>query len=177
MPTSLVITVIGPDRPGLVESLSRVINKHGGNWTRSRMAHLSGQFAGMLHVSLENEEVGNLKSALEDFTDQGLQVVLAEESAALPEETEADTVSLHLNLVGQDRRGIVREISRIFSGHGINVEELATEVESAPWSGEALFKADATLAAPGDTDLDQLRDDLESLAHDLMVEISLVRPA
>lgn len=178
MPSSLVITVIGPDRPGLVQSLARVINEHGGNWTRSRMAHLAGQFAGMLHVQLRAEEAEKLEAALASFSEQGMQVVIARDEGGTEASGEEPSLrTLHLNLVGQDRRGIVREISSILASHGINVEELSTEVESAPWSGEALFKADASLAAPADADLDRVRDDLESLAHDLMVEISLVRPA
>lgn len=176
MPATLVVTVIGPDRPGLVESISRTVNEHGGNWTRSRMAHLGGQFAGMLQVTLPDEDADALKEALESLADESLQVVIARdansESAA-----GADTIALTLELVGQDRTGIVREISRILSAHGINVEELSTECESAPWSGETLFRTEANLTAPKSADLDALQQDLEAIAHDLMVEISLLRPA
>lgn len=177
MPASLVITVIGPDRPGLVESISRTVNQHGGNWTRSRMAHLGGQFAGMLQVHLpEEKDADSLKAALESLADDRLQVVIARESQGVSTPG-AGEVHLKLDLVGQDRTGIVAEISRILTGHGINVEELSTECESAPWSGEVLFKTQASLTAPASADLDALRDDLEAIAHDLMVEISLVRPA
>jgi glycine cleavage system regulatory protein len=48
MSLSLVLTVIGDDRPGLVERLSAAIGKHGGNWLQSSMSHLSGKFAGIV---------------------------------------------------------------------------------------------------------------------------------
>ncbi len=44
----LVLTLIGPDRPGLVEAVAEPIAAHGGNWLESRMAHLAGQFAGIV---------------------------------------------------------------------------------------------------------------------------------
>lgn len=176
MASSLVITVIGPDRPGLVESLSRVINEHGGNWTRSRMAHLGGQFAGMLHVTMSETEADDLKTALESLAGDSLQVVIARDDSAGGVPQSQAPLHLKLDLVGQDRPGIVREISRILNQHGVNVEELSTECESAPMSGEMLFKAQATLTAQQGTDLDALLADLESIAHDLMVDVALERP-
>jgi glycine cleavage system regulatory protein len=174
MPASLVITIIGPDRPGLVESVSRAISDRGGNWTRSRMAHLAGQFAGILHVTIDPQAADDLKAALEQLAGESLSVTIARDDVApvVP----SPGLTLKLDLIGQDRPGIVREISRALAARGVNVEELATECESAPWSGEILFKAQATLHAPADTDLDTLRRDLEAIAQDLMVEISLVRP-
>jgi len=173
MQTSLVITVIGPDRPGLVDSLSTAINENGGNWTQSRMAHLAGQFAGILHVQLEAEAADRLRTSLADLTGEDLQITVAVER--LPE-TEDRGLSLNLELVGQDRPGIVKEISHALADRNVNVEELSTECESAPWSGEMLFKAHATLRAPEAIDIDELRGDLEAIAQDLMVEINLVRP-
>ena len=177
MPASLIITIIGPDRPGLVESLSRAVSEHDGNWTSSRMARLAGQFAGILHVTLPNDSAEPLRNALESLAGDDLRVVIARGAGDATEAGREADLTLKLDLVGQDRPGIVREISRALAGHGINVEELATECESAPWSGETLFRTQATLAAPADADLDALRGDLEAIAHDLMVEISLDRPA
>ena len=175
MPTaSLVITIIGPDRPGLVESLSRAISDNDGNWTRSRMAHLAGQFAGILHVTIDPNAADALKSALEKLAGESLSVTIARDDGAPAPPPRG--LELKLDLVGQDRPGIVRQISRALADRGVNVEELATECESAPWSGETLFKAQASLQAPADIDLDALRRDLEAIAQDLMVEISLVRP-
>ena len=176
MSSSLVITVIGPDRPGLVESLSRAINENGGNWARSRMAHLAGQFAGILHVTIDPAAADQLKVALERLAGETLSVTIAKDDSSGDGSAPSKGATLRLDLVGQDRAGIVREISRALAAKGVNVEELATECESAPWSGETLFKAQATLQAPAGIDLDSLREDLEAIAHDLMVDISLVRP-
>lgn len=168
--TSLVLTLLGPDRPGLVEAVADVIAAHGGNWLESRMAHLAGKFAGVLRAEVPAEKVPALVQALGRLESRGLKI-LAE--AAPGAENAADQRTMDLELVGLDRPGIVREISQLLAQHGVNVEELTTDRSSAPMSGEMLFRARARVHVPGDADLVRLRGGLERLANDLVVEIRL----
>ena len=81
--------------------------------------------------------------------------------------------ALTLELIGQDRPGIVREVAQALAARGVNIEELATEVATASFSGERLFRATARLRAPADAATGDLREALEALAHELMVDIDL----
>lgn len=166
---NLVLTLIGPDRPGLVEAVADVIAAHGGNWLESRMAHLAGKFAGILRAELPGDRVAAATQALARLEGRGLKVVI--ESGA---PRAAAGRSLELELVGLDRPGIVREISQLLAQHGINVEELTTDRTSAPMSGEMLFSARARVQLADGTDVGAVRAALERLANDLMVEIRLV---
>ena len=183
MNASLVLTIIGGDRPGLVESVAAAIADHGGNWLESRMARLAGRFAGILHVELPADRVDTLKAALVKLEAKGLTIVVQPSdlgSAGGPGATTAATATgraVELELVGLDRAGIVRDISAALAQRGVNVEELETETTPAPMSGEMLFKAHARLHIPPAADLDELRAALERLAHDLMVEVTLQAPA
>jgi len=172
--TDLVVTLIGPDRPGLVEAVALAVADHGGNWLESRMAHLAGKFAGILRVEVPGEKTDNLMAALSALDSAGLKIV-AEPSAAPGTSTEGRV--LDLELVGLDRPGIVREISQLFAESEANVEELATDRSSAPMSGEMLFTAKARVRLPVSADLASLRKALERLASDLLVEIRLVETA
>ena len=169
MRSQLVLTLIGRDRPGLVEALAAQIAKHGGNWEESRMAHLAGKFAGILRVSVPAAAAGALVQALAALEREGLRIVV--ESS----EPDAKTAGrrLRLELVGNDRAGIVRDISRALAVRGVNVDELHTRCEDAPMGGGQLFRADALLRLPAETSVDELRVQLEGLADDLMVELSL----
>lgn len=169
MSPHLVLTVIGPDRPGLVELLSSTIAEHGGNWLESRMARLAGKFAGIVEVQIEEGRRTALGTSLDGLSAHGLTVVVESSEAASVEETPL----LRLELVGQDRPGIVRDVSRILAERGVNVEELETSCTSAPMSGEPLFRATAALRLPAALDAGALRRSLEALANDLMVEITL----
>lgn len=171
MQRTLVMTLMGADRPGLVEQVAALVAQHGGNWLESRMAHLGGQFAGILRVSVPAERQAALETALRQLGQAGLQVVFHAEpaEAARP----AAGRWMRLELVGQDRPGIVREISRVLAAHGVNVEELETGCESAPMSGEVLFRAQAQLSVPAACDLDALRAALEKIAADLIVDWQL----
>ena len=164
------MTVIGQDRPGLVETVAALVAEHGGNWLESRMSRLGGQFAGILRVEVPVENEPPLVAALKKLESQGLTVVVHTDQ---PKPLPTAARQSELDIVGQDRPGIVREISRALAGFGVNVEELETECASAAMSGETLFKAHARLSIPESCDTAQIRKQLERIAADLIVEISL----
>ena len=85
----------------------------------------------------------------------------------------AETRALRLELVGQDHPGIIRQLSHALAERRVNVDELDTSVTSAPMSGEALFRARASLRVPSDAPLEELRETLEKIADELMVDLSL----
>jgi glycine cleavage system regulatory protein len=170
MQRSLVMTIIGVDRPGLVDSLASLVTLHSGNWLESRMSRLGGQFAGILRVEVPAENATSLVSALEKLRTQGLTVVVHADQPPAAAFAARESV---LEIVGQDRPGIVREISHALASFGINVEELHTECVSAAMSGETLFKARARLRLPESCDSAAVRQKLEKIAEDLIVEISL----
>jgi glycine cleavage system regulatory protein len=169
MRTSFVLTVIGDDRPGLVEQLSDLVLAAGANWEESRMARLAGKFAGLLRVSVDAERAEALAASLTTLDADGLTVVIKRSSEAEPSAFR----TCELDLVGNDHPGIIRDISRVLAQHRVNIEELETEVTSAPMSGDALFRARARLRVPSTMTVDELRGVLEALAGDLMVELAL----
>ncbi len=168
---NLVITLLGADRPGLVEAVAETITTHGGNWLESRMAHLAGKFAGILRVELPADKTAAAIAALGQLEARGLKIVA--EPAEVPARP-ADERLMDLEVVGLDRPGIVREISQLLARNAVNVAELVTDRSSAPMSGEALFRAHARVQLPAGTDVPRLQAGLERIAGDLMVEIRLV---
>ena len=169
MTTYLVLTAIGADKPGLVESLAKVIADNSGNWLESSMSQLAGKFAGILRVSVSDSEVDQLISALDRISDQLTLVIERVDSDVeikLPQTVE-------LNLIGNDRPGIIREFSHALASLSVNVEQLSTECVPAPMSSEVLFKAKANLKVPVGLELEVLQQEIERLADDLIVEMQL----
>lgn len=168
--TSLVLTVIGPDKPGLVEQLSHAIVSHGGNWLESGLSRLGGKFAGIVLVDLPEAQVNSLQAALQALQSSGLKV----SSEVSDDQTrEVSLKPITLDLIGHDKPGIVRDISQALAARQINVEHLDTQLVSGSMSAELLFKAEAQLLAPESLDVDELQAALESIASDLMVDISI----
>jgi len=170
MSTSIVLTVVSDDHPGIVEALSEVIAGHGGNWTESSMMSLAGKFAGILLVQVPEEQADVFISALDTLESRGMQII-AQRSDSVSGVDEAREYSI--DLVGQDHPGIVHDITEVLAKHGVNVQELETTVQSASMSGESLFMAHANLFVPAQADLEKLQDELEELANELMVDIEL----
>lgn len=167
----LVLTIIGDDRPGLVEQLSSVITAHQGNWLESSLSHLAGKFAGVLKLSVPPEEVAALETALTKLSALRVTVECNLDSAELA--ATPRNRRLAFSLVGHDRLGIVREVSQVFARHGVNVEKLVTYTSPAPMSSETLFHAEAELMADDRLDADALKADLERLSNDLIADINL----
>ena len=169
--STLVLTVIGDDRAGLVNAVAEVVARHGGNWERSQMAELAGKFAGIVLVTVPDTGADALVRDLEPL--QGMLDITAQPGAVELQVIAPGARRFALDLIGGDRPGIVREITDVLAAHSVNIDTLRTETRDAPMSGGRLFEASAVLEVPGDADIGALRVALERLANELMVDITL----
>ena len=166
--TTLILTVAGSDRPGLVAAVADVVDAHGGNWENSQLAELAGVFAGVIQVSVTPEHQDELTSALHAL--DGLLTVAVHTGSDAPA-TAAQPISLQI--LGNDRPGIVREVSAVLKAHDVSIERIDTETKDAAMAGGRLFEASVTAEVPASADLDALRADLERLTSELQVDITL----
>ena len=164
---SLVVTAIGTDRPGIVRQLSERAQGFGANWAGSRMANLSGQFAGIVHFEVPSANADALSEALQGLEASGLRIVIAK--SIVPPTVDGRRIVL-LELVGPDRPGIVREMSRSLADRGVSIEELHTEIVSADSAGHT-FKVRALLMVPEKVTNPELQRGLETLAAEMSVDI------
>ena len=169
MTTALVLTFIGDDRPGLVDAISEKVAASGGSWLESRLAHLAGKFAGILLVNVPDEKVDALCAALRELEEKGLRVAIERGEAAAG--AAASDKILKLDIVGNERAGMVREVTQTLTALCVNIEEFSSGVESAPFSGLEMFRATARLRAPPGLSAEVLRQSLERLAGEIMVDL------
>ncbi len=170
MSTSIVFTFIGNDKPGLVEKLSNTVSEQGGNWLESRMSQLAGHFAGIARVQISTDKAQALRTALENLSGDDLSVNLEDSNSQLDT---SGHKSIKLSLLGNDRPGIVKELSSALAALHINVCEMNTGVTSAPMSAEPLFSASAEIQVPETLDIGELDEKLEAIANQLDVDINL----
>ena len=161
----LVISCIGPDKTGLVDSLSKIISEHQGNWQVSSLHHLSGFFAGVIEVAVDESHCQDLIAALTTISGLRCQIELAEQDS-----TKVST-NLVLELTANDRAGIIQEISSVIHQQGGNLIKLVSSQASAPHTGQLMFNAKAQIAM-NQVDADDLVSALEHIADDLMVDIT-----
>ncbi len=173
MSKTYVLTALSHDRPGVVEQIAQVVADHSGNWIESAMARLGGEFAGILRITVPDESMLDLEGALFDLSSDGITVLWQHDAP------EGKPTGRHarLELTGQDHTGIVRDVTHVLSEKNVSVDRLDTSVFSGSMSGEAMFSATADILLPTGLDMDDLRDALELIANDIMVEIELVETA
>jgi glycine cleavage system regulatory protein len=169
----LVLTVIGDDRAGLVEALAAAVGDHDGNWEESQMAELAGQFAGIVVVEVPAGQEAALRRALEGL--DGLMEVSAHPGvdAQVEAAASADWTPLRIDLLGNDHPGIVRDVSAVLARHGVSIETMATGQRDAPMAGGRLFEAHLVVGVPPGGDPADVRDDLERVASELFVDLTL----
>jgi glycine cleavage system regulatory protein len=164
---TLILTVIGDDRPGIVRDLAAVVADHGGNWQESRMARLAGKFAGILEARVTPAKAADLEAALRDL--KGDLRITVERSAG----SDGEGRVLVIELVGQDRPGLVRQVSQAVAAMEANIEELHSASAPAPMTGDLMFTARlrVRLAPQGSTE--ELRARLEALGEEIVVDLTV----
>ncbi|GAA5083417.1 glycine cleavage system regulatory protein [Microbacterium yannicii] len=167
--TTLVLTVVGDDRSGLVAAVADVVGTHGGNWENSQLAELSGAFAGIIEVSVPAERADELSEAL-SVLDGLLKVTVHTGTGEPPPPTARP---LTMQVIGNDRPGIVRDISTALRNHGVSIDNLTTRTADAPMYGGRLFEATIVARVPASVDVDALTADLERLATEIQVDVTL----
>lgn len=172
MQHSLVFTFICNDKPGIVDQLSTLVAAQGGSWQESRMAKMAGKFTGIVQVSVGEKQLPALKNHLLQLAGKDFSILVDD---VTPETASRPSQQLQLAIIGLDRPGIVREVAQALAQNNINVTRMHSVIESAPMTGEPLFKADVDVEAPLDIDLDTLNDRLDTICSQLDIDLSLSR--
>jgi glycine cleavage system regulatory protein/folate-dependent phosphoribosylglycinamide formyltransferase PurN len=170
IPSSLVATVIGPDRPGIVRQISERAKGFGANWTASRMSSLGSQFAGIVQFEVAPEHAEGLTVALRGLESAGLQVAIARSDSAPPPPGRRIVA---LEMTGVDRPGIVRELSSGLAERGVSIEDLHTEVVNGATAAEHQFRVKAVLFVPNTVRNEELRNALKALATEMKIDLAL----
>jgi glycine cleavage system regulatory protein len=161
----LVLTLIGQDKAGLVEQLATLIAEYHGNWTASNLSHLAGYFAGILQIEVAEEDVAALTTALQQMKDLDIRVHHGVDSRVNEHKL------LRFVITGNDRPGIVRELSSVIKHKGTNIIHFESSKQSAPNWGVPLFNAIATVELPDGLNKDEVVHALEDIASDVIVDV------
>lgn len=164
--TTLILTVAGSDRPGLVAAVADIVDAHSGNWESSQLAEIAGVFAGVIQVEVAPEHEVELHAALRAL--DGLLSVSIHTGADASQTPERP---ITLQILGNDRPGIVREVSAVLHSHALSIQDMTTQTRDAAMAGGRLFEASVAATVPASSDLAALRDDLERLTAELQVDI------
>jgi len=164
----LVLSVAGSDRPGLTKALAAAVLSAGGNWLESHLSRLGGLYVGSVLVELDQMKVEALRSAVSAVDAAGLEVRIAPavESAAAGE-------TLEFSLVGQDRPGIVNQVTAAVSQLGANIETFKTWLSPEAHSGGSLFHMAAHLRLPEGLKASAVQDALEAISGEIMVDVAV----
>lgn len=171
MPKNIVLTLTGRDKIGIVDNVTSVIAKHGGNVAASRMTRLGGEFAMLMLVTASDAEFASLDADFQQMRSEGYQVIL--------QQTEDDSkkyagwLPYEIEVTGADHEGIIHEISHHLASQSINIENMDTSSAPAPMSGTPLFMMKGVVLVPPHLNLHVLSDELEEIGDKLNVNVKV----
>ena len=152
----LVISALGKDRPGIVNTLSKAALDNGCNITNSRMAVLGGEFALILLIHGSQTAVTEMERRLPALEKELQLTIIAKLTA--PRIPEQRWLPYRVQVVAIDNPGIVHALTDFFSARKINLEALETETYPAAETGTTLFSLQMTVAIPVASPLGPLRE-------------------
>lgn len=161
---AMVLSVVGKDKPGLIEQIAKCVNDADGNWLKSSFCHLSGHFAGFVEVMLPQQNHNTLVQACHTLS--SLQITLV--PAAVDDANKHQV--LEIIVTGNDRKGIISDISHKLTNLNVSIKEMDTKCDAAPNWGSPIFTAEMTLACDESMDIDDVKEALEQITDDLVVE-------
>jgi glycine cleavage system regulatory protein len=162
----LVLTVVGDDRAGLVQRLADLIAEHGGNWERSELAELAGAFAGIVMVEVPEDRADALTDSLSEM--EGLLAITPYRGHA---EAPPAGDKVTFTVLGNDRPGIVREVTHALVAGGLSIDRFTSRTTAAPMAGGELFEATVTARAADGADVHAVVAQLELLAGEIQVDL------
>lgn len=169
MNQTVILTVVGSDRPGLTRAIAEAVYAAGGNWLESHLSRLGGKYVGSVLVDLPDERLGELGQAVRGIDAIGIKVDIIPSAEA----DERGGQPLTIEIVGQDRPGIVRTVTTVLAGLEVNIEDFSTAIEGSAWSGAPLFRARAKLLIPAGLSTGAVREALENISGEIMVDFAI----
>lgn len=172
MNKNVVLTLTGHDRIGIVQEVTNIFVKYGGNVETSRMARLGGEFAMLALVSLAGQELAAFETELQKLRNEGFQITLLQTEDDHAKKY-AGWLPYQIEVLGADHEGIIYEITQHLAQQGINIEDMETATAPAPMSGTLLFTMNATVLVPPNLVFHKWSDALDEIGDKLNVSIKV----
>jgi glycine cleavage system transcriptional repressor len=167
----IVLSVIGTDRPGVVDEITKVILECGGNIDESRMTALGNEFAMLLLVSGNWHTLNKLEASLDKLTASNDLTVTVKKT-----QTRSDTeecMPYGIDIVCLDETGNVFNLANFFAARKIEISELVTRRYAAAHTGAPMLSLQMTISLPGSVHISRLRDEFMEFCDQLNLDALL----
>lgn len=173
VPQLVVLSVVGTDRAGVVNDVSKVILECGGNIEESRMTALGSEFAMLMLVSGNWATVSKLEKALDKMA-AGKPITIAIRKTD-PRKSSEECMPYGVDVVCLDQPGIVFNLASFFAARKIEIADLSTRRYSAAHTGSQMFAVQMSVSIPGSVSILQLREEFLELCDQLNLD-AIIEP-
>jgi glycine cleavage system transcriptional repressor len=169
----LVISALGPDRPGLVAEVTSFITERGGNIEDSRMAVFGAEFGIFVLVSGTADEMARIAGDARILEQKTRLNVVTRPTKSPTEHRRAPTIPCLVTAEALDHEGFVRSVSTALHQVGVNIVSLETLAYNAPVTGSPLFRLEAQVDVPRDVTIAKVREAMAEVAERQNIDIEV----
>ena len=169
--SQLVLSALGEDKPGIIDELSRCVLTCGCNIVDSRMTVLGGDFAILLLVDGNWNNIAKLENQMAQLEERLGLTVIARRTT--PREGSKDLLPYGVDVVALDQPGIVHNLASFFAKRQINIQEMITSSYAAAHTGTPMFSVHLTVDIPASLQIAMLRDEFMDFCDSMNIDAVL----
>ncbi len=167
----MILFLLGKDRPGIVDELSKLLFDQGANIEDSRMAVLGGCFCIMALFSFPMQQLDGIKNGLKQLEEKNRFQISLHETGDLSTQSVSAGLPLAVNLQAMDHPGIVNSVVHVLHQYNANILSLTTQVINAPLSGAPLFDLSLKASVPDDVPIAKVKADISKIAEEMNLDV------
>jgi len=167
----LVLSALGEDHPGIVDQLSKAIFDLDCNINDSRMTVLGGEFAIILMIEGNWNNLAKLESNCAALEHQLGLKIMAKQTRGRKQES--DLLPYEVEVVALDHPGIVHHLASFFSRRKINIEDMATSSYAAAHTGTPMFSVHMVVSIPANIHIATLREEFMEFCDEMNLDAVL----
>jgi glycine cleavage system transcriptional repressor len=171
MRSYVVFSSMGPDRPGLAKEISEFFSARGINIDRSRGCVLGNEFGMIILTSGNTEDIERFIDELDSLREKtGLEIHVRKTKAPSHREV-LPSIPYKLTAISIDHPGIVHQICKVLLQRGINIDDIASTVDSNTVTGANVFSMVCYFALPPAVKISDLKSDFSRLGDEYNIDI------
>jgi glycine cleavage system transcriptional repressor len=171
MRSYVVISSMGPDRPGLVKEIAEFFTARGINIERSRGCVLGNEFGMIILTSGKTDDIERLIKDLDSLREKTKLEINVRKTKAPSHRDALPSIPYKLIATSIDHPGIIHQICKALQLRGVSIEDVSTNVDNNPVTGANVFHMACYFSLPLAVKIIDLKNDFNRISDEYNIDI------
>lgn len=171
MRSYVVISSMGPDRPGLAKDIAEFFTARGINIERSRGCVLGNEFGMIILTSGKTDDIERLIKDLDSLREKTKLDIYVRKTKAPGHRDVLPSIPYKLIATSIDHPGIIHQICKSLQTRKVNIDDISTNVNNNPVTGANTFQMVCYFSLPPAIKIIDLKNDFNRISDEYNIDI------